>query len=324
MIRRWCTLGALLSLLAGAGCVAPPEAIPEAQVWSREQAKTFLSSAQDPRRYGLTVYTGGPRPTYQFAHRVHEGQSVILRFKRGGAPVIRFKQPGGRSVRALVDSSSTASWATPLAGGRLQLILLSPPLHQETPGHVEDKIPGLGSLARSLKFDTLRMENAVLLLRLADGPLGALARGAAGPPEVVLGTQFLSCFHTVQIDYSSGKLLLATTQDYSPSPDHLGSATMRSVQGALAVEARIDDWEGPVVLDTAGDYGLILPEGFPGPINHLALGELVLPPGLSASETPSGLTDLGVPRIGRRLLSRYRLPLDHTARVHFEKPAKAR
>jgi len=322
---RW-WVGAALAAAALAGCRSPkPQDI---RLLTDEQLRNFFGKAQDPRRFAITQYESDEGTVFVGTSRVHPDQQAVLPFASGTgnrAPVINLAADVGEPFPVLLDTSARDNWmrvdratgiqATPLGTDRTIAL---------TPRHVRDDIPGFACRVGQLKFDDLAMDNVLFYVRTAAGPLGALGRQAERPaPDAVLGCQTLKAFACVQFDYPLRLAAFATTFGYRPKPELLvAELPLNEVEGVWAVDGMVGNKAGPIILDTAGDFELAMPAPPKYLLKQLSLGDLVFLQVRVIGTRENGLEPQKYPRIGRRLLARYKVTFDNLrSLVYFERPA---
>ncbi|NIP91965.1 MAG: hypothetical protein GWO24_00170, partial [Akkermansiaceae bacterium] len=90
--------------------------------------------------------------------------------------------------------------------------------------------------------------------------LGPLSRGLEKPkPSVVVGNDMIRAFETFQLDYPGRTLRLAATTRYTPRKDALMTTLAAGyAHGALTVDGAINGRPAPIVLDSAGDYAVVV------------------------------------------------------------------
>lgn len=300
--------------------------------FSAEQSKALYAKARPPQVFGLTVYASDTGPFFAGAGRLHQGEAAERPFlgeKDNLAPVIALDGRGEVGLPALLDTTSKDNWLTPRAGQQLGIVMLAGPNpYQTTPLHVYEPISGLGGLVQQVKLGELSMENVVFHVRAASGPLGSLARWVQNPaPAAVLGTAFLRAYSTVQLNFPERKAVFAATTRFpAPPADRLvASLPLKDIMGALAVEGALDGEPMTILLDVAGDFDLVMNYPPDATIRRLSLGDLVFPPNVNVvSSLDQGLGPITYPRIGRRLLSRYKVTFDFRSKlVYFERPTPA-
>jgi hypothetical protein len=318
----------LLPLLVLAGCATPPDemVIP----FNAEQTKTLYAKARPPQVFGLTVYSSDNGPFFAGAGRLHQGEKAerpFLGAPDSSAPLVALDGRGSVGLPALLDTTSKDNWLTAAAAQQVGLIMLTGPgPYQALPQHVYDEIGGLAGVAQQVKLDTLYAENVVFHVRAATGPLGPLGRWVEKPaPMVVLGTALLRSFSFVQIDYPKQKTFFsATTRFVPPSPETLVAALpIKDISGALGIEGTLDGDPMTLLLDVAGDFELVMNEPPDATVRRLALGDLVFPPNVNvAASMDQGLGATIHPRVGRKLLGRYKVTFDFRGKmVYFERPS---
>lgn len=305
-----------------AGCASPPEN------YTDETVEAFLARAQNPRRFGLTMYAGKAGPVFAGSFRLHAGQFAKIPMHRGepvSLPTIKIQGRTKDTFTALLDTSSRANWMTLQAASEMIVFPLSPvnPF-QRIPEHVV--APGIGflGLARKLQIDTLHIENAIMYILLPEARLGPLARGITKPDvDVVLGGDLLKQFTFVQLDYPQRQVILASNQPYKPNAKKLvGQAPLREVaEGVMAGEGIIDGIRSPIIFDTAGSFSVAVPDPAPTEITQLTFGDMVFRRVPARSTRALQLGFAQFPRIGTEILSRYVITLDNRKKtIYFEKP----
>ena len=250
------------ALLLAAGC----KTTPEPQPLTDEQLRGFYARAQDPRRFWLTPYQSDDGPVYSGANRLHPEKMAQFRFRSSGkssAPLIPFKaEHPQKEYLALIDTTSKESWVDLNTARDIGVIPLAPPPAKFIADHVEDTITGYASVVKRLVLDECPIETVLVFARGATGPLGPLARGEERPrPVGVFGYDLLRQFAFIQLDFVEGSVTFSTSIDYKPEPETLVAAVPFFLQnGALAVKGAIEGEPATILVDTAGDFELVLAE----------------------------------------------------------------
>lgn len=319
----------IAALLLAAGCSSPRD--PQVVPFTAAQRQQLLGRARPPQAFGLTPYSTELGPVFAGAHRLHQGDLALLPFLHDAdphAPVIEFESRGVKKLRALIDTSARESWIASATAAQIGLVALAGPAPYETKAaHVYDELGGWAGLVHNVQLDELRVENVVFHMRAAGGPLGPPARWLSEPsPDAVFGATFLRAFSYVQLDFPARRAMLAATLPaVAPEdPPPVAIVPLKDVRGALAVEGALDGEPMTFILDTGGDFGLVLNEPPAATVRRLSLGDLVFPADVPVvGSMDQGLGPINYPRIGRQLLSRYRVTLDfRNKRVLFERPAR--
>ena len=97
------------------------------------------------------------------------------------------------------------------------------------------------------------------------------------------------------------------------------------MQGAYSTTGSLDGQKARFIIDTAGDYGLLMPDGSTDPFTRVMLGDMPLmnvqPEQANAKWS---LAESPYPRIGRKILERFTVVFDNDKnKIYFERP-KAR
>jgi hypothetical protein len=319
------TGGMLLLVVGLVGCRSPQ--LDAIRPLPEDQLRAFFGKPEDPRRYAITMYSSDDGPVFVGANRLHPSQQAVLPFlsRRGdSAPVVGASLKSEDALPFLFDTSAKDSWLRFEATGALK----ARPIGTEraygvTPRHVRDDILGYGCLLSTLGFDTLRMENLIVNVRTASGPLGTLARNVTRPQvEGVIGCNALRSCATVQFDFPERLLTLTSTLGYRPKEDRLVAAVpLEESDGLYMVKGMVDGKKEKIILDTGGDFEIALPKMTLGPVKQVSLGDLVFREVRAYTLHERGLEPDKTVRIGRGLLSRYKVTIDNLHyTVYFEKP----
>lgn len=316
----------MLALAAAAGCATKPEPPPQPVVGSRLQM--FFQRARDPRTFWLHVYDSPDGPVFVGAHRLHPNQvatlPIIARAGRGAvpAPVVLVRGQDETPYAALIDTGSKESWADFSAAVELGVVPLGPPAYTRKPTHVNDPAEGYLCALPTLRFDALRVETALLYAQTMDGPLDMLARAATPRPRLVAGSDLLGELRYFQVDYRQSVVTLSSTMPYRPSEQQLvATVPIELAHGVLAAKGSLDGIPQTFILDTAGDFEVAARDPLDPVAKQVTLGDLVVRdvPVDDAAGLGLGLADC--PRIGRRLLARFRVTFDCKLKLaYFERP----
>lgn len=315
--------GVILTALLAA-CRTPPP--PVATPLNREELRRFFARARDPRNYWITVYDSEQGPLFKGGNRLHPAQLVMLPFESpapGALPIVKLDAWLGRDFHAFLDTTSARNWITMHAFHAMHGIPFGPPAYRFPVAHVNEDIPGFAGVIPKLRFDNLHIESAVVCVWAANGPFGNLARDVRKPaPDIIIGMDWIESFQFVQIDYPARRVFFSSTFPFRPEADRLlASVPYSVVGGAMAVGGVINGKTTLLLVDTAGDFELASTNVSVEATRQLEIGNLVL---RNVEMEDSTIYDLGLlnyPRIGSRLLSRFRITIDPRARMlHFERP----
>lgn len=316
----------VLTALGLAGCATPPDEhiIP----FSQNQTQALFARSRPPQAFGLTVYSTDLGPVFAGANRVHQGQFAQMPFINkadSNALEINLTARGVKEIPALIDTASRENWVSSGTAGLMSVVLLAGPNPYHTEAvHVYDAIGGYAGLQHKIMLDTLHVENVVLHVRAATGPLGAPARWMQDPaPDVVLGVPFLRAFSYVTLDFSDHLATFSATRPFqTPEDTLLARAKLIDIRGVLGVEGSINGEQTTFVIDSGGDFEIAQNEPKGPTIRRAGVGDLMFPPDIQvATAREIGLGEIEYPRIGRQLLSRYRVTFDFRNKwIYFERP----
>lgn len=310
-MMRICFAGAVL---LAAGCKTTEETKP---VTWKEQA-AYLAKVKDPRRFGYSIYQTPAGIDYRGGFRLHPNQIKQFSMESGEPlrPVGMLRGNFGLESPLLFDFTASSSWlefdlaqqldAQPVSEGKAVLV--------KVPG---EEIPGCLSVVSTVRFGQVFVENPLVYVRMANGPLGSLARGIEKPAvKGVVGWDLLKKFEQVCLDYAGKRVVLSTAEvAYEPDPALVvAKVPLLKHTGACAMRGVVDGKAGMVLLDPAGDFE-IATDG------AAAVSSVQLDTGLIFS-APAVAKSPGGTRIGARLLQNYRITVCPQAGVvYFEKPA---
>lgn len=318
----------LLAALSLAGCATPPDEhiIP----FSQNQTQALFARSRPPQAFGLTVYSTDSGPVFAGANRVHQGQFVQMPLINKGDPralEINLTARGIKEIPALIDTASRENWISSGTAAAMGVVLLAGPNPYHTEAiHVYDPIGGYAGLQHKIMMDTLHVENVLFHVRAATGPLGAPARWMQDPtPQVALGAPFLRAFSYVTFDFNGRTAVFSATTPF-PTPENtlLARAKLLDIRGVLGVEGSINGESATFVIDSGGDFEMVQNEPESSTLRRASAGDLVFPPDIKVETAREiGLGEIEYPRIGRQLLSRYRVTLDFRNKwIYFERPVE--
>jgi hypothetical protein len=324
-MRRGCIFLTVAAAALVGGCATAPKEEPVAPL-TREEAGAFLARARPPQVFGITIYPTETGPVFVGGNRPHAGQVATLAFDKESidlAPLVGVKSTGSETMRALIDTGSGESWMTLRVAAESKVTpLTGPPPFRSAPAHVADRQSGYLCQLSRLKFDTLSLESVLAYARAAHGNLGPLCRFQEKPrPDLVIGCNVLSSLANVQFDFAARTVTLASTAEpYIDDVALLAIVPLKDVAGAAACDALLDGQPVVLILDTGGDFALAMNEPPKGPVHRLCVGDLVLRDTPVSSHAEMGLRASEYPRLGRKVLSRFRTTLDyHNKLVYIER-----
>jgi len=314
-----------LALLAlAAGCYSLSKTVTP---FTTVEIEDYVKKGKDPRTFALTVYQEGDQPRFAGSFRVHMDQTAESGFRplefKYPAPVVSMQSREFDPVDVLIDTTARDSWMDLSAAKLFRVVPLNPPIFRKTPEHVSDPVLGILGHTSRAAFHQLNVENCLFYVRMANGPLGPLGRGALNQVRAgVVGMNFLKVFRYVQINYPARQVVFSSTQDYRVSESNLiTTVPYKEIGGALACDGQIIGRPTPIILDSAGDFELVMPLIPPEPIRQVSVGDLVLRKVEAVVPEVPGVGLRETPRIGRRLLAPFKVTIDNRRQVvHFEKP----
>ena len=337
---RWLLATALL----GAGGCTTPDRLASVPL-TQADVDQFLAGGRDARTYGITIYPAAAGTRFEFANRPRPERTTRLDFaspRSSHRPIVKGQSAITDPFPILLDTSARQSWATLTAAKGLEYRTFAPP-EGEYADHVAAGIPGYAGVGNKLIFDKLHVESPVYYVAPARGGLGALARAAerpdlppalaskrekaAGQLPLVLGNETLRNFAYVRFDFPARAVELSSTRAYKPADTAavVANLPMLDWRGRPAVQAALAGEPLLLVLDTAGDFDLVLPGAAPvGGRAELALGAR-----MAAEVEVAAAADCGLPadfpaRLGLGVLADYAVTFDYkNRRIWFETPALA-
>ncbi|HHX98453.1 MAG TPA: hypothetical protein P5169_05855 [Kiritimatiellia bacterium] len=339
MRASFAKVGMAAAILALAGCANrhPLDPVPLGQ----SALDQFLNSGRDARQYGITTYRDAAGVRYEFANRPHPERSAQLDFappRNSRLPVVMAKSAITSPFPMLVDTSARQTWAAMSSGRALEYRVFAPATG-EYPDHVSLPLPGYAGVGNKLILDKLHIESPIYFMPPAGGMLGPLSR-VANPADhaapalkkreelarripVVMGAAALRNFSFVSFDFPRRKLALASTRDYRPrQPAAVAvSLPMLDWRGRPAFQAQLDNEPMIFVVDTAGEFGVVLP-GAATTTGTLILSSALSIPCAITSPEEKKLPPTFPARVGLDVLSKYIVTLDYKKqRIWFENPA---
>ncbi len=307
---------ASLVLMGTALLVLPGCKTTETKPVSWKEQSAYLAKVQDPRRFGYSIYQTPRGVEYRDGSRLHPNQAKVfsMQAEKPLRPVVGMRGTFGVDAPLLLDFCAFSSWfefdlakklgAQPISEGKAQLV--------KQPG---EEFPSCPSVVSTVRLGSIFVENPLVNVRMATGPLGLLARGIEKPEiKGVIGWDLLKKFDQIQLDYAGKRVMLTTMKTaYDPDPSFL-IATLPLVKyaGVCAVRGLINGKEGLVLLDPAGDFE-VATDGA-AVVSSIQLDADLFFTAPAISNSPSGI------RIGARLLQNYKVTIcPQAGTVYFEK-----
>jgi hypothetical protein len=298
-------------LLVSAGCKTTESK--ESTPVSWEEQQSYLQRVSDPRIFGLNIYETPAGPQIRGGGRLHPGKAEALPMKAEDPlrPVVSLRGKFGIQWPVLLDltaSMSSMEFDTARKAG------VRPIGEQGRPQLIKqagEEVTSCVALVPSLRLGQLSVENPLVHVRFANGPLGRMARGIDDPVvRGVIGWNILEQMAQIQFLYSIGQVVLKTTDTYTPNPGLL-AAELQLVKhvGACAVRGTVNGKSGLILLDPAGDFEVAADDA----ISSIKLSRDLAIENPQVSPSPGGI------RIGARLLQKYRVTVCPKAGVvYFE------
>ncbi len=299
----------ILLILAGCKTTEPKEATPIS--WKKKQA--YLKRGSDPRIFGLGIYETPAGSQIRGGGRVHSDQAEVLRMLMVEPlrPVVNLHGNFGVRWPVLLDFTASASRLEFDAAQKLGSRPIGEQGKAELIKWAGDEIPSCLSLISSLRLGQLFVENQLVYVRLATGPLGPAARGIDEPVlKGVVGWDVLQKLEQIQFLYSVGRIILKTTEAYEPNPGLLAAQfPLVKHVGACVVRGKVNGQAGLILIDPAGDFEVAAD----GEVSSVTLGSEFTISSPVVSPSPGGV------RIGARLLKNYQVTICPKAGVvYFE------
>jgi hypothetical protein len=272
----------LLLVLLSAGCASTKPKSPErGSRPTPEVMQSVLSATLAPAHYGMAIYRSPEGPVFTDSNRVHPGQEDVLAFARPAMPVplVIWETTSSQKIPVLLDTRSPRTWVEFLTAQALGFRPVGPTPFSTRARHLVDDTEGYLALRPSLDFGAIRLENALWQVRPQHLTLGPLGRGLTAPePLVVLGLDTLKSFAQVRFNFAEHGVGYATDLPYRPNKlNLLASLPFTLTPEGLAVDGAVDDYRGPVLIDTGGHYevAMKLTETSPARLRQVTLGDFV-------------------------------------------------
>jgi len=295
------------------------------------QMADYLKNTKDANTFWVSVgpSSTGHGYTFRNANRVHNGKVTAVEFASPGEssrPLIMVSSRTGAKFPSLLDTTTRNSWVDFQASQDMRIAPLSKtPANKEPlrirPRHVEDNMVSFCGISDMLRFGKLRVENPVLNIRPQYLTLGTLSRSNEQPePQIVIGNELQRNFSFVQYDFPDRQVIFSTTERYEPEPNSvIAELTLYRHKGALACKGQINDYEGYILLDVAGNYPVALDTGESAA--DIRIGDLKIDNAAVVSADSKRMLLGEFPRVARAVLKNYRLTFDfEQAKIIIQKP----
>jgi hypothetical protein len=329
-------LGAVAVVATGCATPEPLRQVPLGQ----DDLDRFLAAGRDARNSGITIYADPAGARFEFANRPRSYRATTKAFispARLRVPAIQAKTATSVDFTLLLDSSALQNWLLMSSVGAMDYRPFKPAMG-EYPDHVVATVPGYAGVANKIILDKLHVESPVFYVPPATGNLGSLARAAERPAEesgekaaqarrtlgarthAVMGASLMRAFSFIRFDFPGRTVRFATDAAYQPAAASAVRANLplRDWRGRPAVQGTLGGAPLLLVLDTAGDFDVSLPDATE------AAGPLVLGTLDIEDVRIQAHADLDLPgdfpaRLGLGVLARFAVTLDFKQRrVWFE------
>ena len=315
MMKMKLMFGLLLSaLLLSVGCKTTET---EIRPISRTRQQAYLEKIRDPRTFGLSIYNTSTGPQIRGGGRLHPAQTAVLpmitKKKETLRPVVKMAGGVGKEYPCLLDFTSDRTWLEFSAAKHMMAHAVGEK-KAEVVRMPNDEIGACFSILSSLRLGQIFIENPIVLVRLADGPLGSPARGIVEPElKGVMGWDLLKKMSQIRLLYSIEQVAVLTSEPYDPDPRQVIAALpLVKEVGVCAVRGIIDGKEGFILIDPAGDFEVATPGAVP--VSLIDLGNIKISKPEAIAESPGGI------RIGAHVLNQFDItvcPLDGV--IYFER-----
>ncbi len=140
--------------------------------------------------------------------------------------------------------------------------------------------------------------------------------------DLVMGSGMLRAFAFVSLDFENRNLIFSAEEPYSlEDRSPIASVPIVWNEGAIHVEASVNSKRTKLMLDTAGDFDLVISDDEIDELDILRIGDLVVlegnlerPEGYGVSVREHGSLGLGI-------LQRFTVIIDmYRQQIHFERP----
>jgi hypothetical protein len=307
------------AVLLAAGCKTT-ETKPEPVKWKEQSA--YMAKVRDPRIYGFNIYqTSGGGIEYRDGCRLHPNQiaELPMKAKEPLRPVAMLRGKFGLDAPVLLDFTAVAGWlefdlaqelgAIPLSERKAQLVKMS-----------GEEFAGCLSVVPAMRFKQLQVERPLVYVRMANGPIGTLARGIEEPElKGVIGWDLLKTFGQIYLDYAGKRTVISTVETaYDPEPAlFVARVPLIKHAGVCAVRGLVDGKPEVILIDPAGDFEVAT-------AGAQSVATVQLDPGLIFS-APAVASSPGGLRVGAQLLKNFKITIcPKEGMIYFEKPAPSK
>jgi hypothetical protein len=265
----------LVLLVALAGCSTLPDT--GTPVLTPAQVQELQAHAQTPQALGVTIVNVPGGMSVLNANVLSATQSVTVALvklpvdghdTRGvyRVPVVLATVNGRANIPVMLDSGSNRNLVGYSLARRCEIPVLTglPVMASRGIGGAVDNYPAVVP-AVQIRPDGGQVGGLELRRLMAligpDSAVMKLPKGLWGDaPVLLLGLNALQSLASVTIDYRQGTVTFAPSGDYRPATAGATFTPLRWDGELPVVDVRLDDkLTAPAVLDTGGDYGLIVP-----------------------------------------------------------------
>ena len=288
--------------------------------WKQQQA--YLAKGEDPRVFGLGIYDTPAGPQIRGGGRLHPSQAdafpMMTKKEHPLRPVVGMVGNFGMEWPVLLDVTSSRTWLEFDAAKKLRARPVGEQGKASLIRQSNDEIEASLSLVTVIRLGQVHIENPLVYVRMADGPLGSLARGIVNPqPKGIIGWNLLKKMEQIHLFYSLKQVALFTTEPYEPNPAQVIAALpLVEHAGVCAVRGMVDGKESLILIDPAGEFEVAAPGA--AAISLIDLGNVKIRAPIM-SESPGGI------RIGAQVLRQFDITICPKAgMLYLEKLAVAK
>lgn len=274
------------------GCATSTTSTRKTLPLTAAQVADLQQRAQSPEALGIQIHTTDQGTEIHGANQATAEQPVTVAMvevpggdadDRFGLPVVK-ATASSAELRVLVDSGSNRNLLGYSVARRLGVATIAG-LGPVTGLGFGGTIQGYYGVIPQLQIGELTLQR-VLVVIVPDADVLTFARKfGADVPLMVLGVNALNGLSSVSLDARTGKVAFEVKAAYLPSMalSGVGMVPLRWEDGLPTAVAVFDGrFRMPAVLDTGGNYGLVIPRSRASQMDYLD-------PGTVASATARGV-----------------------------------
>ncbi len=312
---------AVLALCVGCALRGPPNPAPLTQ----SDLKPLMQRSEQAEAFGIEVFETEEGVFATNVFNVKQSRTAFVPFnsrRSSSLPIFEVESRQGRKRNILIDTSSRKSWIDFGESDTFRSIPLGGHLTTFVPTHIDDDTSGLLAIIPYLRINNMVITENMFYVRADRRSLWPISRDHRQNIDLIMGGGMLRVFAFVSLDFENRGIILSAEEPYSlEDRNPIASVPIEWHEGAIHVEASVNSKLTKLMLDTGGNFDLVMPDDEIEELDILRIGDLVILDGNLERPEDHGLSIREYGSVGLGILRRFNIIIDmYRQQIHFEKP----